>query len=263
MRIRPSRKRDGDNALFVFCEQEWTQRLRRLNRAMPSSPRCKLCLRPFAGLGRVLPGPGFSRSRKNPNFCKSCFEQAPVGCRDLEVGVLFADVRGYTALSESLPSGEVTELMNRFYTLATDVLLRHDAVIDKLIGDEVMALFIPSWTPDAIGAMVSAGDELLRGVGFGADAEPWLPLGVGVDCGVASVGNVGTEDVKDFTAIGDVVNTAARLQGCAQAGQLVMSERVRAAVTGQWPEPAAVELDLKGKSESVRAYVISPEAGPP
>ena len=262
MRIRPSRKRDGDDALFVFCEQEWTSRLRRLNLAMPSSPRCKVCLRPFGGLGRILPGSGFSPSRKNPNFCRSCFEQAPVGCRDLEVGVLFADVRGYTALSESLPSGEVAELMNRFYALATDVLLRHDAVIDKLIGDEVMALFIPSWTPGAIDEMVSAGDELLRGVGFGSDEEPWLPLGVGVDCGVASVGNVGTEDVKDFTAIGDVVNTAARLQGCAQAGQVVVSERVRARVQREWPASASVELELKGKSEPVRAYVTGPEAGP-
>lgn len=262
MRIRPSRKRDGDDALFVFCEQEWTSRLRRLNRAMPSSPRCKLCLRPFGGLGRILPGSGFSPSRKNPNFCKSCFEQAPVGCRDLEVGVLFADVRGYTALSESLAPSEITELMNRFYTLATELLLRHDAVIDKLIGDEVMALFIPSWTPNAVAEMVSAGDELLRGVGFGSDEKPWLPLGIGVDCGVASVGNVGTEDVKDFTAIGDVVNTAARLQECAQAGQLVMSEQVHNVVRPEWPESATVELELKGKSEPVRAYVVSPEAGP-
>ena len=258
MRIRPSRKRDGDDALFVFCEQEWTSRLRRLNRAMPSSPRCKLCMRPFAGLGRILPGGGFSPSRKNPNFCRACFEQAPIGCKDLEIGVLFADVRGYTALSESLPSAQVAELMNRFYALATDVLLRHDAVIDKLIGDEVMALFIPSWTPDAIAEMVSAGGELLRGVGFGSGEEPWLPLGVGVDCGVASVGNVGTEDVKDFTAIGDVVNTAARLQEGAHAGQLVMSESVYAAVQREWPEPEAVDLELKGKSEAVRAYVIRP-----
>ncbi len=117
MRARPSRKRDGDDALFIFCEQEWTSGLRRFNRAIPSAPRCKLCHSPipsaprcklchspFGGLGRILPGPNYSRSRKNPSFCKSCFEQAPVGCRELEVGVLFADVRGYTALSESLPS---------------------------------------------------------------------------------------------------------------------------------------------------------------
>jgi len=213
---------------------------------------------PFAGIGRVLPGPNFAPSRKNPNFCKRCFEQAPIGCREMEVGVLFADVRGYTALSESRPSAEVAQLMNRFYALATDVLVGHDAVIDKLIGDEVMALFIPSWTPSAASHMVQAAEDLLRGVGFGSDEEPWLPLGVGIDYGLASVGNVGSGEVKDFTAIGDVVNTAARLQQCAKAGDVVMSESVRAHLEGQGPAAAAVELQLKGKAESLKAWVLSP-----
>jgi adenylate cyclase len=258
MRLQPSRKRDGDDAIFVFCEQDWPHHLRRLNRAIPGGPRCKLCRSPFAGLGRVLPGPNFSPSRKNPNFCQRCFEQAPLGCREMEVGVLFADVRGYTALSESQPHAEVTALMNRFYELAADVLVTHDAVIDKLIGDEVMALFLPAWTPDATSHMLHAADELLRGVGFGSEEEPWLPLGIGVDYGLASVGNVGSGEVKDFTAIGDVVNTAARLQSCAEAGQLVMSERVRETLEGPVPEGKAVELQLKGKAEPVRAWVVSP-----
>jgi adenylate cyclase len=259
MRLQPSRKRDGDDALFVFCEQNFAWYLRRFNRALPRAPRCKLCGCPFAGLGRVLPGPDFSPSRKNPNFCQRCFEQAPIGCREMEIGVLFADVRGYTALSESRPTAEVTELMNRFYALATDVLVRHDAVIDKLIGDEVMALFIPSWTPRATSRMLQAAGDLLRGVGAGSGDEPWLPLGIGIDYGLASVGNVGSGEVKDFTAIGDVVNTAARLQQCAKAGQLVMSERVRANLQGPLPEAAAVELHLKGKAEPVRAWVVSPD----
>lgn len=171
--------------------------------------------------------------------------------------MLFADVRGYTALSESRPTAEVTDLMNRFYALATEVLVRHDAVIDKLIGDEVMALFIPSWTPNATSHMLQAAEDLLRGVGLGSGEEPWLPLGIGIDYGLASVGNVGSGDVKDFTAIGDVVNTAARLQACAEAGQLVMSERVRATLEVPRPEGAAVELHLKGKAEPVPAWVIS------
>jgi adenylate cyclase len=258
MRLQPSRKRDGDDAIFVFCEQDFPRHLRSFNRAIPGGPRCKLCRSPFAGLGRILPGPNFSPSRKNPNFCQRCFEQAPLGCREMEVGVLFADVRGYTTLSESRSTAEVTELVNRFYALAADVLIRHDAVIDKLIGDEVMALFIPSWTPAATSHMLHAAEDLLRGVGFGSDQGPWLPLGIGIDYGPASVGNVGSGEVKDFTAIGDVVNTAARLQACAEAGQLVMSERVRANLEGPPPEAAAVELHLKGKEEPVRAWVISP-----
>jgi adenylate cyclase len=259
VRLQPSRKLDGDDALFVFCEQSLVRWVRAVNRAIPAAPRCKLCMRPFGGIGRVLSGGGFSPSRKNPNFCKRCFEQAPVGCREMEIGVLFADVRGYTALSESRPSGELTELMNRFYKLATDVLVRNDAVIDKLIGDEVMALFIPAWAPTATNNMVRAAEDLLRGVGVGSGEEPWLSLGIGLDYGVASVGNVGSGEVKDFTAIGDVVNTAARLQQCAKAGQLVVSERVQANVQGPLPEAAAVELQLKGKAEPVRAWVVSPD----
>jgi adenylate cyclase len=260
VRLRPSRKLDGDDALFVFCEQSLPRWIRGVNRAIPAAPRCKLCMRPFGGIGRLLPVGSFSPSRKNPNFCRSCFEQAPVGCREMEIGVLFADVRGYTALSESRPSGEITALMNRFYTLAADVLVRNDAVIDKLIGDEVMALFIPSWAPAATNNMVRAAEDLLRGVGVGSGEEPWLPLGIGLDYGVASVGNVGAGEVKDFTAIGDVVNTAARLQQSAKAGQLVVSEHVRAHLHGPLPEAAAVELQVKGRTEPVRAWVISPEA---
>lgn len=262
MRLQPSRKRDGDDAIFVFCEQDFPRHLRRFLRAIPGGPRCKLCRSPFAGLGRILPGPNFSPSRKNPNFCQRCFEQAPIGCREMEVGVLFADVRGYTTFSEARPSAEVTELVNRFYELAADVLVRHDAVIDKLIGDEVMALFIPSWTPDASSHMLQAAEDLLRGVGFGSEEGPWLPLGIGIDYGPASVGNVGSGEVKDFTAIGDVVNIAARLQGCAEAGQLVMSERVRANLQGPRPQATAVELQLKGKAQPVRAWVVSPEPAP-
>jgi adenylate cyclase len=257
VRLQPSRKRDGDDAIFVFCEQDFATHLRHLNRAIPRAPRCKLCACPFGGLGRVLPGPNFSPSRKNPNFCKRCFEQAPIGCREMEIGVLFADVRGYTALSESRPTAEVADLMNRFYALATKLLLGHDAVIDKLIGDEVMALFIPSWTPRATSHMLQAAEDLLHGVGFGSDEEPWLPLGIGIDYGLASVGNVGSGEVKDFTAIGDVVNTAARLQQCAKPGQLVMSERVRSSLEGPSLQGAAVELQLKGKEEPVRAWVVT------
>ena len=258
MRLQPSRKRDGDDALFVFCEQDFPRHIRRLTGAIPASPRCKLCRSPFAGLGRLLRGPNFSASRKNPNFCQRCFEQAPIGCREMEIGVLFADVRGYTALSESRPSREVTELMNRFYTLATDVLVRHDAVIDKLIGDEVMALFIPSWTPAATSQMFHAAQHLLHGVGVGSE-EPWLSLGIGIDYGIASVGNVGSGEVKDFTAIGDVVNTAARLQARAEPGQVVMSERARASMHEPRPEGMAVEFHLKGKAEPIAAWVLGPD----
>ncbi len=96
----------------------------------------------------------------------------------------------------------------------------------------------------------------MRGVGYGSREGSWLPLGVGVDFGRAFVGNVGSGEVKDFTALGDVVNTAARLQGKAKPGQLVISERVYREVADRYPDAPRVELELKGKSEPVPAHVV-------
>jgi len=176
---------------------------------------------------------------------------------EIELGVLFADMRGFTALSESKPPQEVAHLLDRFYFTAATVLYKHDAVIDKFVGDEVMALFLTGFTgPACFDKMATAAEGILRAVGYGSSEGPWLPLGVGLDFGLAFVGNVGAGVVKDFTAIGDVVNTAARLQSQAKAGQIVMSERVYAQVAQRYPDSRSVELRLKGKSEPVAARVV-------
>jgi adenylate cyclase len=231
----------------------------RLLRATPSDPRCKLCNAPFAGVGgKVCYLVGRGRSRKNPRFCTGCFEHAPVGGLEAKVGVLFADVRGFTALAERKTPEEAARLLNRFYAVATNLLSDGDAVIDKLIGDEVMALFVPAFTGSGyVEKMVSVGEGLLRAVGYGSSEGPWLALGVGIDEGLAFVGNVGSGVVKDFTAIGDVVNTAARLQAQANPGQLVMSERVYETVRARYPLAVQVQFDLKGKREVVLARVVS------
>ena len=171
--------------------------------------------------------------------------------------MLFVDVRGYTPLAESKSPEEVVGLLNRFYAVATDALCKHDAVIDKLIGDEVMALFLTGLTGrGCCEKMAAAAEGLLRGVGYGSSEGPWLPLGVGVDFGRAFVGNVGSGEVRDFTAIGDTVNTAARLQGEAKPGQVIMSERVYQEVAQRYPDAPRVQLELKGKSEPVPAHVV-------
>jgi adenylate cyclase len=237
-----------------LMEQSKLYRFRRIVRAIPRAPRCKLCNVPFAGIGRAFRLAGFAPSRKNPNMCNSCFERAPVGGSEVEIGVLFADVRGYTSLVEGSSPEETAKLLAPFYKTARDTLLRQDAVIDKLVGDEVMALFIPLFAgEDAIEKMVNAAMDLLR------EASD-LPVGAGADFGGAFVGNVGEEDVKDFTALGDVVNTAARLQAQAEPGQLLVSERVYEAVRKRFPEAGRVELDLKGKTAPVPAYVIEAAA---
>jgi adenylate cyclase len=231
--------------------------LQRLMRALPSNPRCKICYSPFAGIGgRIVGVAGFKPSRKNPEMCTGCFEKAPIGGEEMDIGVLFADVRGFTPMSETTPPEEMAALLNRFYGAASDALVHRSAVIDKMVGDQVMALFIPWFMDSPVERMCDAADDLLKAVGFGGEAEPWLPLGVGMDFGRAFVGNVGVGEVKDFTAIGDVVNTAARLQAEASAGQMVLSDNVFGMVPERYRDARAVELQLKGKAEPVAAHVV-------
>src|SRR5690349_22852730 len=107
-------------------------RARRLFRYLPSAPRCKVCNNPFGGpAGRVLAAAGFSPSRKNPNLCGRCCDALPAGGSEVDIAILFADVRGSTALSRRGAATDFASLLNRFYIAATRSLLRHDAVIDK------------------------------------------------------------------------------------------------------------------------------------
>jgi hypothetical protein len=130
---RRRKARHGGEVFFQDCASPEARRFYHFNRSLPASPRCRLCMAPFGGLGPIL---GIRPSRKNPKFCNACFERAPMGGQDMELGVFFADVRGFTALAEQHTAREMTRLLNRFYDLATEVLCGHDAIIDKMIGDE-------------------------------------------------------------------------------------------------------------------------------
>jgi adenylate cyclase len=185
-----------------------------------------------------------------------CFEKAPMGGVDMEIGVLFADIRGFTSLAERTPTGEVARLLNRFYAAASAILTR-SALIDKFVGDQVMALYLPQllgehWEDE----LVRDANDLLASVGFGTSPGPWLQLGVGLDIGRAYVGNVGAGEVKDFTAVGDVVNTAARLQSAAGGGQIILSERLFERLAARPDNATATSLRLKGKQDAEPARVI-------
>jgi adenylate cyclase len=227
-------------------------------RHLPSEPRCRLCKAPYGGVGgRVMRRFGYGPSRKNPSLCNTCFEVAPMGGIEMEIGVLFADVRGFTSLAETMAPTGAAELLNRFYESASRILSR-SAIVDKLVGDEVMALYLPQlfrgegWEDD----MLRDARDLLEAVGYGSADEPWLRLGVGIDVGRAFVGNVGSGEVKDFTAIGDVVNTTARLQSAAEAGQIVLSERLCGRLSDALAGAARSSLDLKGKREPEPVRVV-------
>jgi adenylate cyclase len=223
---------------------------RKLMRLLPGPPRCKVCHNPFGGIGGHICGAiGMSPSRKNPRLCALCCEKMPPGGAEVDIAVLFADVRGSTALAERLGPAAFAQALNEFYATVTKVLARHDATIDKLIGDEVMALYLGPILPerDIPRTMVDHATALLDAIGYGTPAGPFLELGIGLDFGEAFVGNIGDRAVFDFTAVGDVVNTASRLQGQAAGGEIVMSERVAAHLDSGLGEP--FEVDLKGKSE--------------
>jgi adenylate cyclase len=232
----------------------------RIWRSLPSSPRCGRCGAPFAGPGRLIVKPfGYTPSRKNPTVCATCVEMSPPGGMTMRAGVLFADIRGLTAQSESTEPEEVSKLLRRFYRCAEDVLFP-DAVIDKLIGDEVMALYLPDVQrrfahEEVPPLMLEHARDLLRAVGYGSGDGPFVEMGIGIDVGEAFVGNIGDRALYDFTAVGDVVNTASRLQGQAAGGEIVLSDRVAEGLLK--PVGARDELTLKGKSEPQVAYRVT------
>jgi adenylate cyclase len=231
--------------------------LNRLMFALPSGPRCGVCGAPFAGPGRLITAPlGFRPSRKNPTVCATCVELSPPGGMKMLTGVLFADLRGFTARFEGGDPEEVSIVLRRFYRCAEDVLFPI-AMIDKLIGDEVMALYLPALKRDLAveevpALMIEHARGLLRAIGYGSPEGPFVEMGIGLDFGEAFVGNIGQRALFDFTAVGDVVNTASRLQGQAAGGEIVLSERVAQGLPDQLGTP--VELTLKGKAKPEIAY---------
>jgi adenylate cyclase len=251
----------GVDPFFELMQSHRTRTFTRVMRKLPSSPRCALCNAPYAGFGgRIVRRFGFGPSRKNPRLCNVCFEKAPMGGSEMDVGVLFADIREFTSLAERSEPERMAELLNRFYATATEVLCHH-AIIDKLVGDQVMALYVPMLFDDDVAEhMVDDARALLSAAGYGTDDEPWVKLGVGLDYGQAFVGNVGAGEVKDFTAIGDVANTASRLQGAAASGEIVISSRVHALAKDRAPEATSRELMLKGKVEPETAMVVDMNA---
>jgi adenylate cyclase len=243
---------EQDRAFFDAMDSHRVRGFIRVMRALPGDPRCTLCRAPFGGVGgRLVRRFGLVPSRKNPRLCASCFEKAPDGSFPLDVGVLFADVRGFTTFAEQHDPKETTEVLNRFYAAAVDVLCRH-AIIDKLVGDEVMALYLPQLLgEDAAEHMIEDAQELL------ARVPDELDVGVGLAYGRAMVGNVGAGDVKDFTAIGDVVNTCARLQSAAAAGEIVASLRVMELANCDTASAEPRVLTLKGKSRPEEVAVFT------
>jgi adenylate cyclase len=234
-------------------------RVRRLFARIPSAPRCKFCAVPFAGPGGlILPRLGWSRWPHNPKYCRRCFAMLSThhGGAEIECSLLFADVRGSTTLAEGMPPRDFNRLMGRFSDTALAILVEHDAYVDKFVGDEVIAIFVPAMTgKEHARRAVDAGLALLRATGNAGNDEAWVPIGIGVNTGTAYVGSVGEGLDADLTAMGDVVNVTARLATVAGAGEmLVTADAARAAAVSGDAEQRS--LLLKGKSGPTDVLVL-------
>lgn len=238
-----------------FCWKPW---VRRVSRAIPSEPRCKLCHTPFGAPGNVLRFVGFGPSRLNRRICSGCIHalQKKPGGAEVELSFLFADVRGSTSLAERMSAEEFSHLMASFYGAAARVVDERDGIVDKFVGDEVVALFIPGFAgKDHAAAAIAAARDLLSTTGHGA-GEPSIPIGAAVHTGVAYVGSVGEGDAYDFTALGDSVNTAARLASSAGVGEIIVSAPAAVAAGLDTEGLEARTLELRGKAQTLDVWAI-------
>lgn len=197
---------------------------------------------------------------KNSKYCTGCYRvlRRSHGGAEVECSLLFADVRGSTSLAEQMRPRDFNRLMGRFYDVATDVLVGHDAIVDKFVGDEIIGIFVPAMAgEDHAARAIDAAVDLLRRTGHGPSNRPWLPVGAGVNMGQAYVGAIGDGPDTELTAMGDSVNTTARLAAAAGEGEILVTApaALNANISTTGIERRA--LELRGKSELTEVFVLS------
>jgi adenylate cyclase len=243
-------------------EIESERRKRRLFKVLPGTPRCNNCYAPFHGTGGQIAKILYGKrpSNLNPQLCNVCeqFAREHQGGAEVELSLLFADVRGSTTIAEGMSPTDYGRLIDRFYKAATQAMVKTDALIDKIIGDQAAAMYVPGVAgPEHARRAIEGAQEILRITGHGSEDGPWIPLGVGVHTGTAYVGAVGSDEgTVDITVLGDVANTAARLSTNAGQGEILVSEANIAAAGLQVEGREKRSLELRGKSEAMSVYVL-------
>ena len=233
------------------------KRLRRIMRILPHDPRCKFCNAPFQGLGGMLVRTLFGKQRSslNPRYCNLCeiASQEFPGGAEVDMSMLFIDIRGSTALSERLSPTEFSQVISRFYAAATKVIVEADGLVEKLAGDEVAAFWGPGFAGrDYVERTVRVAQKILVVM-----EQQKIPVGIGVHEGVAYFGAIGTaEGLTEISAKGEEVNTAARLASKAGAGEIIVSEQALQKTNLNFTTLESRSLALKGISEPVGARVM-------
>ncbi len=231
---------------------------------LPGHARCKFCNAPFDGVwAPILRLMGRGPSRLTLQFCHQCQVAATehLGGAEVELTLLFADVRGSTKLGERMKPAEFSQLIGHFFSASSHVLLDTRAWVDKLAGDQVIGMYIPYFVgAHHVRVAINAAKELLHATGHDERGGPWIEVGVGVHSGTAFIGTVGSKDgATDITVLGDVPNVAARLSSAAGPGEILISEDAyrRAELSGALEQRS---LDLKGKSQPMIVHVLNQSA---
>ncbi len=178
------------------------------------------------------------------------------------VTVMFADIRGFTPLSEQMPPEKIVEILNEYFTRVTDVIFAHGGTLDKYIGDAVMAVF---------GAPISKGNDAVNAVKASVEIQrlvlemnrdaatrewPELEVGIGINTGVVTAGNIGSPRRLDYTVIGDTVNTASRLMSNAKPWQILLSQSTAGKMEQRFALAELPPLKVKGKADPVKVFSL-------
>ena len=233
------------------------KKVHRFLKLLPHEPRCKFCNAPFEGVGAMMVRTfyGKRQSTLNPNYCSVCedFAKQFPGGAEVEMSMLFVDVRGSTALSESMSAMEFQKLINRFFVRTTKIIGDEFGLVEKLAGDAVAAFWGAGFAgKDYVARTVRSAQKIVKVM-----QEQNIPVGVGVHTGVAYFGAMGEENgLINISAIGDEVNTAARLASKADTGEIIISEAALSQTEVDASKLESRTLELKGISQPMTVRVM-------
>lgn len=228
---------------------------------LPSNPHCSECGIPMAGVGgNALRFMGSAPSSFSSRLCSACEKGARKheGGAEVELTMLFADVRNSTPLAEEKGVAGFKDLINRFFKEASRVLIEHNAMVNRLVGDQVIGLFVPRFAgKNHAKTALEATKELLRVTGHGQGKHPWISVGAGIHTGLAYVGAVGSGDgVNEIAVLGSAANLCARLSSKAAAGEILISEDSVRFGNLDVERMESRSLELKGVSQPVSVRVL-------
>src|SRR5205809_4778187 len=189
-------------------------------------------------------------------------ESFKLGGVNQTITVLFADIRGFTRISEHAPPERIVSLLNKYFSAMTDIIFAHGGTLDKYLGDGLMSLFgAPTTTPeDASNALNTAVAMQRRILGINqelrAEGFPEIGVGIGLHTGEATVGYIGSERRSEYTAIGDTVNTASRLESNAKGGQILLSDAAARAATSRYPLKQREPIFVKNRAQPVPLFEV-------